>query len=195
MSYKQRPVSRTVFRAYDIRGIIGRDLDEHAFYSIGLAISCHLQRLKRQQIFLARDGRLTSNALAHALRQGLLDSGIDVFDLGVVATPVMYYATHTQGIDCGLMVTGSHNPASYNGIKMVFAGRNLTCDDIDSLYHLVAEGKRIYGHGKEFSVDVLPKYKQRILSDIQVKRPLKVIVDCGNGVAGPVIPEVLSTLR
>ncbi len=194
MMYQQKQINRSVFRAYDIRGIIGQDLDEHSFYSIGLALACYLQQLKRHQIFLAQDGRLTSPALSLALKQGLLDSGIDVVDLGSVATPVMYYATHTQGIDSGLMVTGSHNPADYNGIKMVLAGKTLTQEDIDILYSLVAEGKRVAGCGKATVLDVMNDYTQRILSDIKIKRPLKVVVDCGNGIAGPVIPQVLSQL-
>ncbi|KTD14559.1 phosphomannomutase [Legionella gratiana] len=194
MKYQQKQISRSVFRAYDIRGIIGEELDEHSFYSIGLAIAYHLHDLKKQQIFLARDGRLTSFAMASALKQGLLDSGIDVFDLGEVATPVMYFAVYTQGIDCGLMVTGSHNPANYNGIKMVLSGKTLMQEDIDILYRLVAKGERVSGQGKDITFDILPQYKQRIVSDIKIKRPLKVVVDCGNGVAGPVIPEVLREL-
>lgn len=194
MNYEQRQVTRSVFRAYDIRGIIGQDLDEHSFYSIGLAIACYLYDIQRQQIFLARDGRLTSCAMASALKQGLLDSGIDVFDLGAVATPVMYFATHTQGFDCGLMVTGSHNPANYNGIKMVLAGKTLMQNDIDVLYHLVVSGKRMVGQGREILLDVMPKYIQRIVSDIKIKRPLKVVVDCGNGIIGPVAPQVLAEL-
>lgn len=194
MSYQQRPISRSVFRAYDIRGIIGHELDEDAFYSIGLAIACRLQVLQRQQIFLARDGRLTSAALALALKQGLLESGIEVIELGMVTTPIMYYATQTQGIDCGLMVTASHNPADYNGIKMVLAGKTLVQEDIDILYHLITEQKRVHGVGKESAIDLLPKYMQRVKSDIQIKRPLKVVVDCGNGVSGPVVPQVLSDL-
>lgn len=194
MVYEQKQVTRSVFRAYDIRGIIGKELDEHSFYSIGLAIACYLHTLQRRQIFLARDGRLTSDALALALKQGLLDSGIDVFNLGAVATPVMYYATHTQGIDCGLMVTGSHNPADYNGIKLVLAGKTLVQEDIDVLYELVRQKQRINGQGKETAVDVMPEYKQRIISGIRITRPLKVVVDCGNGIAGPVIPQVLAEL-
>lgn len=194
MIYEQKQITRLAFRAYDIRGIIGQDLDEHSFYSIGLALACSLQQLNRQQIFLARDGRLTSDSLAQALQQGLLDSGIDVINLGVVATPVMYYATHTQGVDCGLMVTGSHNPADYNGIKMVLAGKTLTEKDIDLLYEWVRQGTRINGQGTLTHLDVLPAYTQRILEDIRIQRPLKVVVDCGNGVAGPVIPHVLSAL-
>lgn len=194
MSYQQRPISRSVFRAYDIRGIIGQELDEDAFYSIGLAIACRLHALQRQQIFLARDGRLTSAALTLALKQGLLESGIDVVDLGMVATPVMYYATHTQGMDCGLMVTASHNPPDYNGIKMVLAGKTLVQEDIDLLYHLITEQKRVRGVGKESVVDMLPRYMGRVKNDIQIKRPIKVVVDCGNGVSGPVVPQVLSDL-
>ncbi|MFI4918793.1 MAG: phosphomannomutase/phosphoglucomutase [Legionellales bacterium] len=194
MLYQQNKIARAVFRAYDIRGIVFQDLDEHSFYSIGLALACRLSELNRKQIFVARDGRLTSASLTTALKQGLLDSGIDVVDLGAVATPVMYYATHTQGIDSGLMVTGSHNPAEYNGLKMVLAGKTLTQIDIDGLYELVAEGRRISGQGKESALDVLPDYTQRITHDIQIKRPLKVVVDCGNGIAGPVIPKVLADL-
>lgn len=194
MVYMQKQITRSVFRAYDIRGIIGQDLDEHAFYSIGLAIACYLQLLKRNQIYLAQDGRLTSPSLALALKTGLLESGIDVVDLGAVATPVMYYATHTHDLDCGLMVTGSHNPAEYNGIKMVLAGKTLTQTDIDILYDFVVEGKRLTGRGTETRLDVIPHYTQRILNDIQLHRPLKVVVDCGNGIAGPIIPAVIAQL-
>ncbi len=194
MIYEQKQVTRSAFRAYDIRGIINQDLDEDSFYTIGLGLACYLQQLNRQEIYVARDGRLTSHSLTAALKQGLLDSGIDIIDLGQVATPVMYYATYTQGLDCGLMVTGSHNPADYNGIKMVLAGKTLTQENIDILYGFILEKKRIIGQGKEISLNVLDQYTQRILSDIHIKRPLKVVVDCGNGVAGPVVPEVLSAL-
>jgi len=192
--YQQKTISRSVFRAYDIRGIIGSDLDKDSFYSIGLAIACRLQQLKRREIFIARDGRLTSLSLMQALKQGLVDSGIDVIDLGAVATPVMYFATATQPQDCGLMVTGSHNPAEYNGIKMVLAGKTLAQDDIDILYHLVTEGECIRGQGKESTLDIMDEYSKRILSDISLQRPLKIVVDCGNGIAGPVVPKVLEAL-
>lgn len=194
MDYQQKQVPRSVFRAYDIRGVIGQELDEDSFYSIGLAIACRLQALQQQKIFVARDGRLTSLSLVLALKQGLMDSGIDVIDLGAVATPVMYYATHTQNLNCGLVVTGSHNPAEYNGIKMVLDGKTLAQEDIDILYQLVSEGTRVHGSGKETSFDIIPEYTKRIISDIVVKRPLKVVVDCGNGIAGPIIPKVIRDL-
>jgi len=193
-TYKPRQVERSVFRAYDIRGIIGQQLDEDAFYSIGKAISCSLRDLGRTSILLARDGRLTSDALASALSQGLLDSGIDVVDLGMVPTPVMYYATHVHGIDSGLMVTGSHNPADYNGIKMVLAGTTLAQEAITVLYECVLAGVFTSGQGRYQQLDILDDYVARIVGDIQLARPLKVVMDCGNGIAGIVAPEVLRQL-
>lgn len=194
MNYQQKQVERSVFRAYDIRGVIGEQLDVDDFYSIGRAISCRLAVLKRDKIFLARDGRLTSERLASALKQGLLDSGITVIDLGAAATPVMYYATNSTDIDCGLMVTGSHNPADYNGIKMVLAGKTLVQTDIEELYNLIQAGRFQNGQGESPTQDIVPTYIDRIISDVKVHRPLKVVVDCGNGIAGPVIPKVIEAM-
>jgi phosphomannomutase len=194
MTYQERKVDRSVFRAYDIRGVVNQDFDENAFYTIGRAIACRLNALGRQDIFIARDGRLTSDKLASALRQGLLDSGINVVDLGAVATPVMYYAVHAHGIDSGLMVTGSHNPANYNGIKMVLAGKTLVQADIDMLFDIVKAGDFINAKGQLQTLDIIEDYIERIANDIQIKRRMKVVVDCGNGIAGPVIPEVLTRL-
>lgn len=193
-SYQLKQVLSSVFRAYDIRGIIGTQLDEDAFYSIGRAISCRLNALGRKQILIARDGRLTSASLTDALKYGLLASGIDVIDLGAVATPVMYYATHVYGTDSGLMVTGSHNPAEYNGIKMVLAGTTLANADIQLLLELNQAGATINGTGHYQGLDVLEDYMQRIISDIKLQRPLKVVVDCGNGIAGPTVPRVIEQL-
>lgn len=194
MIYQQKPIAASVFRAYDIRGIIGTELDEHAYYTLGLGLACYIDALERHQVYLAYDGRLSSPSLAAALKQALLDSGIDVVNLGALATPVLYYATHTQDLDCGLMVTASHNPADYNGIKIVLAGTTFTQEHINVLHDLVISKKRITGKGRETRQDILPKYTHRIISDIQLKRPLKVVVDCGNGIAGAMIPGVLSAL-
>ncbi|STX27879.1 phosphomannomutase [Legionella beliardensis] len=194
MKYQAKKVNRAVFRAYDIRGVIDDSFDENAFYSIGRAIGCRMHALARQKIVIARDGRLTSLSLALALKQGLLDSGIDVTDLGQTPTPVMYFATHQYGIDCGVMITGSHNPADYNGTKIVLAGRTLVQADIDILYNLIANNEFVDGPGLADSLDVLPDYMARITSDITLKRRLKVVVDCGNGIAGAIIPEVIQRL-
>ncbi len=194
VTYQRRDISPTVFRAYDVRGIIGEQLDEHAFYMIAEAIACQLEVLGRREICLARDARLSSPSLARALKQGLLDSGIDVFDLGEVPTPVMYYATKTSGIDSGLMVTGSHNPAEYNGIKIVLAGKTLVEEDIKALHACVLSGKSRKGVGQETVLPILKSYAARIVDDIQIDKPLRVAVDCGNGVAGSSIPDTLREL-
>ncbi len=194
MAYQHKKIERAVFRAYDIRGIIGTQLDEDGFYTLGRAISCRLRELQRPKIFIARDGRLTSEALATALKQGLLDSGIDVFDLGCVSTPIMYYATHTSASDCGLIVTGSHNPGEYNGLKIVLAGKTLAQSDIDLLYDLVIQGNYHNGKGNYQTINLLNAYQQCIINQISLNRPLKVVVDCGNGVAGPIVVNVISAL-
>ncbi|MGQ3887904.1 phosphomannomutase/phosphoglucomutase [Legionella sp. CNM-1927-20] len=194
MQYQVKRVNRAVFRAYDIRGVIDADFDEHAFYSIGRAIGYRMHELNRQKIVIARDGRLTSTSLATALKKGLLDSGTTVVDLGKTSTPVMYFATHECGIDCGVMVTGSHNPADYNGIKIVLAGKTLVQADIDLLYQLILKADFITGIGESKSLDILPAYMQRVIRDLTLKRPLKVVVDCGNGIAGAIIPEVIRNL-
>jgi phosphomannomutase len=193
-TYTRRDIPSTVFRAYDVRGVIGPELDEHAFYMIAQAIAYQLHALDRTGICIARDGRLSSPELTQALKQGLLDSGIDVFDLGEVPTPVMYYATQTSGIDSGLMVTGSHNPGDYNGIKMVLAGKTLVAEDIQVLYQFVLQEKIIRGKGQDMPLAILDDYIQRIVGDIKLARPMRVVVDCGNGVAGPIIPNVLRQL-
>ena len=194
MLYKQRKIDRDVFRAYDIRGIIGQQLDENAFYSVGKALACKLYAIDRNNIIIARDGRLTSEKLAHALTQGLLDSGIHVFDLGEVTSPIMYYATHISGIDSGVMITGSHNPADYNGIKMVLAGTTLAQADIETLYDLVEKGESRDGVGRLEQLHVVDDYVHRIVGDVRLNRPLKVVVDAGNGIAGPIAPRVLRAL-
>jgi len=194
MDYQLQAVEREVFRAYDIRGIISEQFGDHAFYTLGRAIATQLYSLGRQSIFLARDGRLTSEQLAAALKAGLMASGAHVIDLGAVATPVMYYAVHNGDIDSGVMVTGSHNPADYNGIKMVLAGKTLVQTDIELLYDIVSKAEFYSACGHEEKQEILVDYQQRVVRDIKLQRPLKVVVDCGNGIAGNVIPQVIASL-
>src|SRR3990167_6743583 len=190
-NYTAVSIDPGVFRAYDIRGVIGNQLDENSFYSIGRAISIRLTKLDRKDILVARDGRLTSDKLTKALINGLLDSGINVVDLGLVPTPVMYYATNTYGIDSGLMVTGSHNPSEYNGIKMVLAGSTLALNDIELIYELVKNKATINGQGVYKQHNILNDYALKISNDITLKRPFKVVVDCGNGISGVNAPNLL----
>lgn len=192
--YQFGPVDRDVFRAYDIRGIIGVQLTEDSFFSIAKAIAYHLNELGITKILVGRDGRLTSEVLTSALITGLLQSGIDVIDLGEVPTPVVYYATHVYGLDSGLMVTGSHNPSDYNGIKMVISGTTLANQEIIAFHDAIASSLTVQGLGKKESFTVLPDYIQRIVSDIELKKPFKVVADCGNGVAGPIVVQILEDL-
>lgn len=192
--YQICPVEPSIFRAYDIRGIVGSQINSDVFYTIASAIGYRLHALGRTQIVLARDGRLTSPDLAQAICAGLLDSGIDVVDLGAVPTPVMYYATHVTGIDSGIMVTGSHNPSDYNGIKIVLAGTTLAQDEIQTLYALIQTNTRQQGQGQYQVREMLPDYSQRILRDVKLDRPLRVVADCGSGIGGVIVPLLLRQL-
>jgi len=195
MQYRQKTINPAIFRAYDIRGIVGAELDEHVFYTIGLALATRLQSLNRTKAFVAQDGRLTSPLLTEGLKQGLIDAGIDVIDLGKNATPVMYFATCTQeGIDSGFMVTGSHNPSDYNGIKMVLAGKTLMHRDIDQLHQLILRSDFAKGTGSCEHFDIVPDYTAEIIKTISLQKKLKVVVDCGNGIAGSMIPGVLEKI-
>jgi phosphomannomutase / phosphoglucomutase len=197
MSFQKVSIDPSVFRAYDIRGLVETQLTEDALYTIGLAIGIELEALNRKQVFIARDGRLTSLALSQALRTGLMEMGREVIDLGEVSTPMMYFATHLHECDSGLMVTGSHNPASYNGVKMVLAGKTLTHEDIERLYQHVLKLQQtslcpLVGAYKTQQIE--EAYVNRILSDVRLHRPMKVVVDCGNGIAGPFAPRVLEAM-
>lgn len=192
--YQICDVAHTIFRAYDIRGIVGSQINGDVFYSIARAIGYRLHALGRAQIVLACDGRLTSPELVQAISTGLLDSGIDVVDLGAVPTPVMYYATHVTGIDSGVMITGSHNPSDYNGIKIVLAGTTLAQDEIQTLYELIQTKTFHTGQGQYKKIDILEDYSQRILGDVVLERPLRVVADCGNGIGGVIVPQLLRQL-
>ncbi len=194
MKYQEVAIDASFFRAYDIRGIINNDFSENAFYTIGRAVAVRLTELNKTTIVVARDGRLTSLVLVNALKQGLLDSGIDVTDIGLVSSPMMYFSTHECAIESGLMVTGSHNPGQYNGIKLVLCGKTLVQADITALYALTKKAQFINGCGLENSITIDNKYSDRIVSTITLDKPLKVVVDCGNGVAGPIVTQVIRAL-
>ncbi len=192
--YEPRMMDHEVFRAYDIRGIIPDQLDDNAFYTVGKALACRLHALGRTSMLVGRDGRLSSERLARAMMHGLMDSGIHVFDIGMVTSPLLYYATNISGIDSGVMITGSHNPANYNGIKMVLGGTTLGQIDIELLYDLVVQGQFYAGEGRYEFLNVVDDYVHRIVGDVRLKRPFKVVVDAGNGIAGPFVPRVLRAL-
>jgi len=194
MVYEVVPIQDSVFRAYDIRGRIEETFGENAYFTIGKAIATFMRHQNRHLIFLGRDGRLTSPKLAKAMAAGLVESGVDVIDLGEVTSPMLYFATYQQRSDCGVMVTGSHNPASDNGIKMVIAGQTLVFDDIQRIKQLIVSKDFYSGQGRITIDDIFPAYYKRMVDDHHIQRPFKVVVDCGNGIAGRFVPEVLSAM-
>ena len=193
-SYQMLPIEPSIFKAYDIRGIVEETLTEDAIYQIGLAVGSEAADRGEQKIYVARDGRLSGPALIKAFTQGLLDSGRDVIDIGMVPTPVLYFAAYELGTGSGIMLTGSHNPPNYNGLKMVLGGTTLSGDDIQHLKQRITDKNFTKGNGQRDTLDVVQQYIDRITSDIKLSRAMKVIVDCGNGVPGAVAPQLLKAL-
>lgn len=183
-----------VFRAYDVRGVVGEELTPELVQHLGRAIGSAAYERGEQTVVVGRDGRLSSPELAQALIEGLRESGRDVIDVGAVPTPVLYFATHYLDASSGVMVTGSHNPPDYNGFKIVIQGRTLAEDDIRALYRRIVEGRYTSGRGGLERADVVADYVERIASDVRVSRRLRVVVDCGNGIAGAVAPQLYRTL-
>jgi phosphomannomutase/phosphoglucomutase len=186
--------SPEIFKAYDIRGIVGRTLTVDAVEAIGRAIGSEAQARGRRSIAIGRDGRLSGPELAAALARGIRASGADVIDVGQVATPMLYYAAHHLGTLSGVMVTGSHNPPDYNGLKIMLAGETLAGEAIQALRGRIEAGELVSGNGSYGTEEIRESYLQRIASDVKLTRPLSVVVDCGNGVAGATAPELYRRL-
>jgi phosphomannomutase/phosphoglucomutase len=181
-----------IFRAYDIRGVVGKSLTEEGVYWLGRAIGSASLDAGEARVLVARDGRLSGPALSEQLIQGLMDSGCQVSDIGMVPTPVLYFATHTSGATSGVMITGSHNPPAYNGLKIVVAGQTLSGDQITALHQRLQQNNLRVGNGSRDQLEVLDSYLQQIVDDVVIARPLKVVVDCGNGVGGVIAERLLS---
>ncbi|MBL7249493.1 phosphomannomutase/phosphoglucomutase [Alloalcanivorax marinus] len=185
----------TLFRAYDIRGIYEDTLTVDAARLIGLAIGTEVRAKGGDTVAVGRDGRLSSPALVDGLARGLQASGCNVVEVGLVPTPVLYFATHLyHDADSGVMVTGSHNPPDYNGFKIVIQGTALSGDAIQALKARIQRGDFSEGEGTREQRDVLPAYLNAVQRRHQLARPLKVVVDCGNGAAGVTAPEALMLL-
>jgi len=179
-----------IFKAYDIRGIVGRTLTPTICELIGRAIGSQARALEQSSVAVGRDGRLSGTELAQALMHGLQASGVDVVDVGRVATPMLYFATYHLGTGCGVMITGSHNPPEYNGLKMVLAGETLAGDAIQALRRRIEADDFVAGQGGSRQQEISEAYVERIAADVKLKRKLRIIVDCGNGVAGAFAPQL-----
>lgn len=173
-----------IFRAYDIRGVVADALTPDAVRQIGQAFGSECVERGIKTAVVARDGRVSGPELIKTLAEGIQSAGVDVVDIGMVPTPVLYYATYKLETGTGVMVTGSHNPPQYNGLKMVLDGSALFGDGIQALYQRIVDGKLTTGSGSHSTADILDDYLQRVLGDVKLKRPMKIAFDCGNGVTG-----------
>ena len=184
-------VDASIFRAYDIRGVVGDTLTQGVARLIGRAIGSEARDRGLSEIVVGRDGRLSGPDLVAALIAGLRSTGIDVIDIGAAPTPVTYYAGYHLRTGSGISVTGSHNPPDYNGFKIVLGGETLSEDAIQNLHRRIEAERFVDGMGGLQSIDVNQDYIRRITDDIQIERKLKVVVDCGNGIPGAIAPAVL----
>ncbi|WP_088178679.1 phosphomannomutase/phosphoglucomutase [Sulfuricella sp. T08] len=181
---------KEIFKAYDIRGIVGKTLTPEIVEAIGHAIGSEAVARKQTAIAIGRDGRLSGPDLAAALARGIQKAGIDVIDLGLVATPMTYFAAYQLNTHSAVMLTGSHNPPDYNGLKMVLAGDTLSGDAIQALRIRLEQGDLSNGSGSYSTHDIADEYLNRITSDVKMARKMKIIVDCGNGVPGAFAPQL-----
>ena len=187
-------VSRSIFRAYDIRGVIGSTLNEGVAELLGRALGSEIIERGLTEMVVARDGRLSGPALSAALIRGLRGSGCNVIDLGAVPTPVLYFATFQLNTGSGVMVTGSHNPPDYNGFKMMIGGETLAEQSIQNLYARITALRFAEGSGALQTMDVTEDYIDKISSDIQLENPLRVVIDAGSGIAGAIAPKLLQSI-
>ena len=187
-------VAPSIFKAYDIRGVVPSTVNEALAHALGLAFGTAAQREGERVVAVGRDGRLSGPALLAALVRGLVEAGIEVIDVGAVTTPMLYFAAHTL-CRSGIQITGSHNPRDYNGFKMVLAGRAIYGDEIQALHQTIENEswQRLSG-GSLRQIDVLAAYTARIVGDIHLARPMKIVVDSGNGIAGASAPGIFRAL-
>lgn len=187
-------ISPEIFRAYDIRGIVGKGLDEHSVRLIGQAIGTEAKALGESSLLVGRDARLSSPSLSQALIAGLCASGCNVIDLGEIPTPLLYFATHTLPTSSGVMLTGSHNPRDYNGIKIVLQKHTLADNQIARLRERIENNELSSGTGMVSHYDIAPEYLRYVQGSIQLQRPFKVVIDAGNGIGGKIAPQLFHSL-
>jgi phosphomannomutase/phosphoglucomutase len=187
-------LSDDIFRAYDIRGITTKNLTEDVVYWIGRAFAAEAKSKNQERVAVGRDGRHSSAPLRDSLTRGLNEGGCDVIDIGQVPTPLLYFATHALDTGTGIMITGSHNPPDYNGLKMMIAGETLAEERIQGLKRRLQDNELTDGEGEIEEMDLNDHYLDRVLESVVVAQPCKVVVDCGNGVAGELAPRLLEEL-
>ncbi len=183
-----------IFKAYDIRGIVDKSLTADVVRRIGHALGSLALEKGQSAIAVGRDGRLSGPELSGALMDGICAAGCDAIDVGCVPTPVTYFAAYELGCNSCVSVTGSHNPPDYNGLKMVIGGTTLALDAIQDLKKRIEAGNLKHGQGQRKSANVPDAYVEKIVGDVKLARPMKIVMDCGNGVAGAIAPELFKRL-
>ncbi|MCS5591620.1 MAG: phosphomannomutase/phosphoglucomutase [Gammaproteobacteria bacterium] len=187
-------ISNSIFKAYDIRGIVENELTPDVVRAIGRAIGSESIDKGERGVAVGRDGRLSGMMLVDSLKAGLIESGCHVIDVGMVPTPLVYFSTYTKGATSGVMITGSHNPSEYNGFKIMIAGETLSSNRIQDLYNRIIKQDYASGAGSSMSVNIDEDYINTITSDIKLDKELSIVVDCGNGVAGNIAPKLFEAL-
>ena len=187
-------INPEIFRAYDIRGVVNRDLTADVVYTLGVAIGSEAQKCGNQEVIIGRDGRLSGPMLLAALSAGLQATGCNVINIGEVTTPMVYYATCTLHTCSGVALSGSHNPPDYNGLKIVLASETLAGSRILALYTRIQQQDFCVGQGKEENLAIMDSYLAEITKRVKLARPLNLVVDCGNGVGGKIAPVLLRKL-
>ena len=187
-------IEKNIFKAYDIRGIVGESLDLESVENIGRSVGSEAISQKQSTICVGYDGRLSSPDLCQALIKGLLSTGIKVVEIGLVTTPMLYFSTHLLETNTGIMITGSHNPPDYNGFKIMIAGETISSEKIQSLYQRIINNQFLTGIGSSTRANIQNQYLTAIYKDIKVKRPIKITIDCGNGAGGICAEELYKGL-
>lgn len=187
-------INPKIFREYDIRGIVGQDLDESVVETLGRAMGTYFLGRGKKDIVLGRDCRLSSPAFAGALTRGLLATGCDVTDLGIIPTPILYFGIFYKKKEAGVMITGSHNPPEHNGFKMMAGEETLYGPDIQEVYGIIEAGTFAEGRGRASAYDLVPEYTDYILGHVKIEKRLKVVVDAGNGTGGVVAVPLIRKL-
>lgn len=183
-----------IFRAYDIRGIVDETLTDAAVYDIGRALGTKVLSLNGTSIVIGRDGRISGPRLAARLAAGIMSTGCNVVDVGLVPTPVLYFASVHLQINSAVMLTGSHNPPNYNGLKIIVNAITIYGAAIQELHNIIQEKQFSNGAGTYSTVNVVDAYIDATKQNINIKRPMKIVIDCGNGVPGMVAPQLFSNL-
>jgi len=191
---EDKMLSPNVFRQYDIRGIVGEELTLEGVKSIGKAYGTYMKNFGFSRISLGRDGRISSEDLRQSMLEGILSTGLHVIDLGICPTPLLYFSLFQLGVDGGIMITGSHNPPEYNGIKICVGKETIYGEEIQRLRKLIEEGNFSSGIGRLSHHEIIPDYIEYVKDNVKLNRRLKVVIDAGNGTVGLVAPELYRAL-